>query len=287
MGRACPHLRLGAPAGHGKTALGHAISQEYGSECHFLIAGSDTRPADICELLLNAKHGDVVLIDEAHALRLDAQQILFSALDEAKIPAVTKNGRLKRSEFQSIASCTIVLATNEPGRLKPALRSRLTSVEFEPYTIHELKMIAERVAAVEALEISPQAARRLAEVAQGSPRIIARRTEALRLFSPGIDKLGLEHVEDLLANEGVDELGLWPSQRLYLQILAASPRGACSLERLAIKLGCDPANIRSEIEPHLIERGWVEPHSGRGRMITVEGRAITPRTSTDDGGGES
>jgi Holliday junction DNA helicase RuvB len=112
LGRACPHLRLGAPAGHGKTALGHAVSQEYGSDCHFLIAGSDTRPADICELLLNAKHGDVVLIDEAHALRLDAQQILFSAFDEAKIPAVTKNGRLKRSEFQSIASCTIILATN-------------------------------------------------------------------------------------------------------------------------------------------------------------------------------
>jgi Holliday junction resolvasome RuvABC ATP-dependent DNA helicase subunit len=147
-------------------------------------------------------------------------------------------------------------------------------------------MIAERVAAVEAVEISPQAARRLAEVAQGSPRIIARRIEALRLFSPGIDKLGVEHVEEVLANEGVDELGMWPSQRLYLQVLA-SPRGTCSLERLAIKLGCDPANIRSEVEPHLIERGWVEPHSGRGRMITVAGRAITPRTSTDDGGSES
>lgn len=283
LGRPCPPLRLTAPAGHGKTALGHAIAEEYGSEFLPLLAGTDTRAADVCDLLLTGQHGDVVLIDEAHTLRLDAQQILFAALDEEKIPAVTDKGRLKRSELRSIASLTIVLATNQPGHLKAALRSRLTPIEFDPYAIHELKMIAERVAEGEGLEITPQAARRLAEVAQGSPRIISRRVKALRLFGPGTEKFGLDQVTEVLTSEGVDARGLWPSQRLYLQTLDSSPRGVCSLERLAIKLGCDPVIIRHEVEPFLIERGWVEPWSGRGRMITAEGRSIVAEIASGDG----
>jgi Holliday junction resolvasome RuvABC ATP-dependent DNA helicase subunit len=124
-------------------------------------------------------------------------------------------------------------------------------------------------------------------VSQGSPRISARRVDALRLFSPSIAKYGLDHVAELLISEGVDDLGLRPSQRLYLQTLAASPRGACSLERLAIKLGCDTANLRQDVEPYLNERGWVEPHSGRGRMITPQARGIIPRSTSDDDAGES
>jgi Holliday junction DNA helicase RuvB len=227
------------------------------------------------------------LIDEAHSLSRDAQQVLFSALDEAKIPAVTEKGRLNRSEARSVAACTPILATDQPGNVKPALQSRLTPIEFVPYTLRELKTIAERVAELEGIEITPQGARRLAEVSQGSPRSIARRIDAMHLFWPDIKKFGLEHVAELLVHEGVDDLGLWPSQRLYLQTLAASPRGACSLERLAIKLGCDPTNIRRTVEPHLIERGWVEPHSGRGRMITSEGRAITPPSSAEDDAGDA
>lgn len=287
LGRPCPSLLVKAPAGHGKTALGRAVAREYGTECHSYIAGTDTRPGDVCDLLLNVRHADVVLLDEAHSLRGDAQQILFNALDDAKIPAVTEKGRLDRSRMRSVALCTFILATNQPGQLKPALQSRLTPIELVPYSLRELKAIAERVAELEGTDITPQAARRLAEVAQGSPRIISRRVEALRLFSPGVAKYGIDHVEELLASEGVDNFGIWPSQRVYMQSLAASPGGACSLERLAVKLGCDIPNVRRAVEPFLIEQGWVEPHSGRGRMITAEGRAVVPAVNTDDDPEES
>jgi Holliday junction resolvasome RuvABC ATP-dependent DNA helicase subunit len=120
---------------------------------------------------------------------------------------------------------------------------------------------------------TPQAARRLAEVAQYLPRSIVRRLEHLRLFWPHVERFTLEHVAEFLAYEGLDARGFTPHQRLYLRTLAESPRGICSLERLSVKLGCDTATIRQEIEPYLIDQGLVDPHSGRGRTLTEAGAA--------------
>jgi Holliday junction DNA helicase RuvB len=265
-------LVLRAPSGFGKTALAGANAAEYGTDLHTLLAGEDIRPVEVCQLLFELRYGDILFIDEAHSLSRDAQQALYVALDQNKAPALAE-GRPNRSQFMSIAEFTLILATNEPGAIKKGLRSRLERVEFDLYSIAELKAIAEQVASREGVEITPQAARRLAEVAQGVPRHIARRVKTLRLFWPNISKFTQENIDNFLSSEGVDALGLWPSQRLYLTTLATSP-GGCALERLSIKLGCDTAIIRQEVEPYLIDRGWVNPRSGRGRQITPEGCAI-------------
>jgi holliday junction DNA helicase RuvB len=81
-GDACTSLLLVGAAGSGKTSIAKAVAAEYGSDIHMLLAGSDTKPAEICELLREARHGDMVLIDEGHALGSDAQKILYLALDE-------------------------------------------------------------------------------------------------------------------------------------------------------------------------------------------------------------
>lgn len=271
-GEACTSLLLVGTAGSGKTSIAKAVAAEYGSDFQTLLAGSDTKPAEICELLREVRHGDVVLIDEAHALGSDAQQILYLALDEWRVP--TANGRgVCRSDCESIAKFTLILATNEPGRLKLALRSRLTRIEFAPYTLAELKEIAQSIAQVGGIEISPQAANLLAQVAHGSPRSIARRLANLRHYFPGVTLLSKDHVRTFLASEGLDDDGLSRHQRQYLQHLGQLGDGYGNIERLAIKLGCDAANVRQEIEPLLVERGLVDPTSRRGRRLTDAGRA--------------
>lgn len=138
--------------------------------------------------------------------------------------------------------------------------------------MRELKAIAEHAALHEGVEITPQAARRLAEVAQGTPRSICRRLEALRLLYPRVRAFTIEHIRELLTHEGIDEDGFTPHQRLYLLTLAANPHGRCSLGLLASRLGCDIAHLHRDIEPYLIEQGLVDPSSGRGRVLTTEGR---------------
>jgi Holliday junction DNA helicase RuvB len=270
LGKPCPPLLLAAPSGAGKTTFARAIATAYGSTLHELHAGEATRTLDICGHLYDLAYGDIFFIDEAHSLNRDAQQVLYMALDRAKVPRLHK-GRVDQSHLGSIAEFTLIMATNEPGGITRGLRTRLARIEFDRYTLPELKAIAERIAALEGLELTPQAARRLAEVAQHLPRSIVRRLEHLRFFWPQVQRFTQEHVAELLAHEGIDARGLSPHQRLYLRTLAASPRRLCSLERLSAKLGCDMATLRQEIEPYLIDQGLVDPLSGRGRTLTDAG----------------
>lgn len=273
MGRPCPSMMLTAPAGYGKSVFAEAVAREYGTTLHTLFASHDTKAAAICEMLYGLRYGDIFFIDEAHSLNQDAQQIIYIALDQFKTPAL-REGRLDRSNFNSVAAHTLILATTEVGRIKKPLRSRLRPVEFDPYRVEELKAIAERVVLSEEVDITPQAARRLAEAAQGTPRSIYVRVESLRLMWPSVVKLTQEHVEALLTSEGIDSHGLRPNQRQYLFALAENPGGSCSLERLASRLGCDPAFIRQEVEPYLITERLVDLHSGRGRVLTHKGAEV-------------
>ena len=156
-GDACTSMLLAGPSGTGKSTMAEAIAADYGSQFRVLLAGSDTTAAAICRVLSELKHGDVLLIDEAHSLSGDAQQVLFIALDQWKIPRLLERG-IDRSSFESIAEFTLVVATNAPGQIKQALRNRLTRIEFDPYGRKELKTIAERIAELLGISISPQAA---------------------------------------------------------------------------------------------------------------------------------
>jgi Holliday junction DNA helicase RuvB len=227
----------------------------------------------VANTLYQLKHADVLFIDEGHSLKRDAQQLLYVALDQEKCPAIIES-RLDRGQLRSIASFTLIVATNQPGLIQRGLRSRLSRIELDRYTVPELKVIAERVAMNDGAEITPQAARRLAEAAQGTPRSIYRRIETLSLLYTNTLKFTQDHVEDLLAGEGIDVYGMSPQQRLYLSALAESPQGVCSIERLSIKLGCDAASVRQDLEPYLFEQGFVDPNSSRGRRLTAQGLAV-------------
>ena len=279
-GDPCTSMLLTGPAGSGKSAMAEAIAADYGSQFHVLLAGTDTKPADICRILGQLRHGDVFLVDEIHSLPADAQQIFFVALDQWKMPQLTERG-IDRSTFVSIAKFTLIAATNEPGRIKQALRSRLTRIEFDSYNPKELKTIAERIAESLGISISPQAANLLAATAQGSPRCVKRRILDLRHFWSGVNALTKDHVRAFLDSEGIDEYGLTPHQRKYLIALAGMPKGQCNVERLAIKLGCDVANVRQEVEAYLIEQGYVDPASRLGRGITPTGLEIVQSLSHD------
>jgi Holliday junction resolvasome RuvABC ATP-dependent DNA helicase subunit len=94
------------------------------------------------------------------------------------------------------------------------------------------------------------------------------------LYFPLIKDFGQEQVDHLLEREGIDSHGLGPHQRTYLQVLAGSAQGACTLDRLTAKLCTDPVTIRQEIEPYLLDQAYVEMYSNRGRTITAKGRDL-------------
>lgn len=273
-GQCCPSLLLKAPTGCGKSSLAKAIASHYGSNFHLLLAGQDIEVKDICEMLAKMEFGDIFAIDEAHSLSSDCQQILYLALDEQRIPDLS-SGKLDRTQYVSIAEFCLVLATNEPGSLKRALSNRLHHIELDHYSTEELKVIAETLVEKEKLYITPQAARRIAQVSQSSPRTVSKWVELLILLNPEETKFIEGQIVELLSKQGIDQNGLTPKQRHYLTTVAVSPNGICTLERLSVAIGYDIQAIKRDIEPYLIEQGWIDPNSSRGRKITDKGKELT------------
>ena len=149
-GKAMCSLLLAARSGHGKTALAQALAREFGGDrddgsipCFRQVIGGAGIVDTLRVTLRDLRFADILFIDEAQSLCRASQESLYIALDRRKTYSVTEQGQLDRSELESIADFGLILATSEPGMLLPPLRGRLTTIEFEPYSISELKGMAQ------------------------------------------------------------------------------------------------------------------------------------------------
>lgn len=278
-----PHLALVGRAGTGKTELVRALAAHYGNaqpgdpitNLHSLVAGRGLL-GKLHGLLRELKFGDILFLDEAHALPVADAEILYPAIDGHETFALTDNGQLDRGRLEPIAPFALILATNRPGKLAKALKSRVTALELQAYSPRELKAIAEQVARGLQIELTPQAARVIAARSDGTPRGIEA---ALRIIARMHDgRVNQGEVEKVLdSNLGRDANGLTPHARELLALLAQSG-GAARHEHLAHALGLDSSHVRTELEMSLLKKGYITVDGTSARRITDAGRlVIEPR----------
>ena len=269
-GTAMPHALLVGPPGLGKSATAHVIAAEMASDLHEVLGQSIRSPADLNALLLGAKDRDIVHIDEAHEIEKSYQTALYLALDRSRV-LLNDGGKRRLPTGIPLARFTLLLSTTDEYSLLQPLRDRMRLVlRFDYYSADELHELLRRKCIALGWAIAPEVLPLISERARGTPRLALRLLQSCRRVcrADGETAISLDHLSRACALEGLDSLGLGPSERAYLEALADATR----LNVVASMLGLPIRTVREVIEPFLIRsRLIVKDDQGR-RQLTARAR---------------
>ena len=269
-GRKFDHAMLVGSPGLGKTQLSQIIGAEMGMDFHELLGQSIKSVADLSAVLIAATERAVVFIDEAHELDKSLQTALYLALDKRK---VIIQGNRKGSTPMSIpiADFTLLLASTDEFQLLQPLRDRMRLVlRFEFYTPDELVTILRMRLRALGWEVADEVLPLIAQRSRGTPRLALRLAQSAHRVarSEGDSSITLAHLERACLLEGIDILGLGPTEQRFLRIVSEGPT---RLNVIASRLGLPTRTVAEVVEPFLIRSGMVVKDDGGKRQLTAQG----------------
>ncbi len=268
------HQLFAGGAGLGKTSLAAVIAAELGGKLRATSAPAIEHKGALASLLTTLEEGDVLFIDEIHALDRTVAECLYSAMEDRVIdlPAGKRVIRVPLPKF------TLFGATTHAGKLPKPLLDRFGFIwQLRPYTLPEMTTIVARSASKLGVAIDVDGATEIARASRGTPRIANRLLRRVRDFVMGADQhggltahgpIGGPLVTAALAQLGIDHLGLDALDRRYLAIVADRPVG---LEAICAELGEDKSTVEDAVEPWLLQANLIK-RGGKGRLATEAGR---------------
>lgn len=271
---AMEHVLLHGPPGLGKTTLAYVIASEMGAQVHITSGPALTRGSDLVGALTRLEPHDVLFIDEIHRLPAAVEEFIYPAMEDFRIDVAVDSGMHARTVSIAIKPFTLIGATTRAGMLTAPLRSRFgIAHHLRHYDVDDLLTIVERSAAILGVEAEIVALRKVAGRSRGTPRIANRLLRRVRDYAQvkGSGAIDEKSVEEALALEGVDHLGLDELDRMYLRIIGTTYHGGpVGLETIAASMGEDAGALEGVVEPFLLQIGHLA-RTRRGRMITDAG----------------
>lgn len=270
-GRKFDHALLVGSPGLGKTQISRIIGQEMAMDYCELLGQSIKNVADLNAVLLGATDRGVIFVDEAHELDKSLQTALYLALDKQKV-IVRGGGKGGTPAGIPIADFTLLLATTDEYRLLQPLRDRMRLVlRFEFYVDEELVQILRHRLRALSWDVDETILPRIAKRSRGTPRLSLRLAQSAHRVAraDGAELITLAHLDRACLLEGIDELGLGPTEQKYLKIIA---EGATRLNVISSRLGLPTRTVSEVVEPFLIRAGLIVKDDQGKRQLTAEGR---------------
>jgi holliday junction DNA helicase RuvB len=279
---------LSGPPGTGKTLIAGVIHKELGNLKFIEKTGVVlNHKQDLYSMLINADEHTTLFIDEAQAMKADAQYILLTAISEHHI--CLPSGTASYINNIPLANFTLILATTDEYLLQDALRSRMKiCCQFDFYSVDDLAILVRQRASTLGWQLqSDQIAVQIARRAKGIPR------HALDRLLPACWSVAKSQSRDTINDEDahlafqqlqIDDAGLEKRDRAYLAILVE--QNPSPLNILSAKLGLPPQTVQKVVEPYLIQCGFVTKVHSSYRMITPKGIEYMNQQASTDGFGK-
>ena len=274
-------------SGVGKTTRANVVANEMGVKFHQVMATRIKTFADLYNIIKNIEEGDVVFIDEIHALSEKMQEHLYGIMEDFTCTIEDKN--LNRQIQRKIPQFTLIGATTHSGLLKAPLLSRFHyKPTLQPYSLEDLtKMIITAGERIYNIEVPFDVANRLAMLSRRTARIAYNLLHSLMVLAeaetPGKvlpSMLTMKLVNKMLKFEQLDPIiGLdIPSRKYLIELIKED--GFLGADTLARMINEQEITVRSMIEPFLLsnielkymENGAVKTEIGSFVRITKKGR---------------
>lgn len=268
---ALPHCLFHGPPGVGKTTLAHIVSNEMQTNLHVTSGPAIEKAGDLAGILTNLQEGDVLFIDEIHALARPIEEYLYPAIEDFSLDIMLDSGPSARSVKVNLNKFTLIGATTRAGQLSSPLRSRFPySLKVDYYTIEALEEIITRTALILDLKFDGNSAVEIAKRSRGTPRIANNLIRWVRDFAQikneaFADLITVKKALDMLAidGKGLDEIDI----KILKLIIEEYHGGPVGLSAIASALGEEVSTISEVYEPFLITQGFLR-RTSRGREAT-------------------
>lgn len=270
-GHPAEHILFYGPPGLGKTTLANLIARESGRQIKITSGPAIEKVGDLASILTNLSEGDILFIDEIHRLNKSVEEVLYPAMESGVLDIIIGKGPSARTIQLDLPPFTLIAATTRISLLSSPLRSRFSGGvhRLEMYSLDEMQKIVDRSSKILGVSAEKEAIQEIAKRARSTPRTANYFLKRCRDYAQ-VHKhdLNTESVKKALQLLGVDELGLFETDRNLLRVLIEKfDGGPVGLKTLAAATGDEESTIEDVVEPYLIQLGFIE-RTARGRVAT-------------------
>lgn len=265
------HVLFSGPPGLGKTTLARIIGNELGVEVHTTSGPAVEHKGILAGFLTQLSERAILFIDEIHRLNPTVEEYLYPAMEDLALDVPSGTGAFSQTLRLNLKPFTLIAATTRSGMLTSPLRDRFHITErLEHYGSDEMMTIVRRSARILKVTIDDDAAQEIGKRTRGTPRIANRLLRRVRDFADvkGDGVITFSVAIDALKALEIDDSGLDTMDRALLRsIIERYAGGPVGLETLAATLHEDRDTVEYEIEPFLIQQGFIQ-RTPRGRVVT-------------------
>ncbi len=252
------HMLFSWPSGFGKTTMATLIAKHSQVQIKTVTWYAITKPAEIISILNTLEPGDILFIDEIHRLKPNIEEILYIAMEDFVIDMIMPewgNVRIPIHPF------TLIGATTKPETLSQPIKNRFVyHFYFMEYTPQEKHHMIKKYLQKHDIITTDEMISNISKKVWSVPREIANMCIKIRDFLVSKNynnQLTHQLREDFLVYSKIDEGGMTPLHKKYLDILSQAQR-PMGLKSIAIQLGINEKAVEEDIEPLLLKLGKIE-----------------------------